>query len=110
MIPHPRRHVGGMRKSDTITKEVATRGQTVVYQEILRIKGVPVRVEIKSDAYKEQSLARIERWDGTQWQHVHHLNDRSTKVGLYVHSDRHDEAHFKADRDKLVQVYTQVTS
>ena len=52
-----------------ISKDIAVKMQGVHLIEHLKdANGTKLRVDIYSDAYPAQCHARIDRWDGTQWQ------------------------------------------
>jgi hypothetical protein len=65
--------------------------QSVYYVELLRLEqGDKLRISIRANAYRDQSSADIERWDGSQWRQVFHLNGGAmfTAVeGMYVRAE-----------------------
>ena len=77
--------------------------QTVVYQELVQLLGSKLRVRIGSNAYRFQSFARVDRWDGAKWQEVWHIEPESmaTRDGLYVARDV-TAAEFERDRNTLL--------
>jgi hypothetical protein len=40
------------------------------YQKVVHDNGHTLRVDIRRNAYDEQSHARVERWSGTKWEFV----------------------------------------
>ena len=67
-----------------------------------------IRIKIKSDSYKFQSFAKVEKWDGDKWREVHsiHHGSMTTPAGLDSWARREGlaESHFKADRKELLRV------
>lgn len=111
--------------SGTVT--VSYTGQDVIYLELLRLAANPepttlpvhrLRIKIRSNAYRDQGYARIERWNGDAWQELYTLDGGTmqTEPGLYVKRNKSERAPtlatetiwhvaagtFKADRDTLV--------
>ncbi len=86
--------------------------QDVHYVEILSMPAVEtshdhrLRVRIRSNAYKFQSHALIERWSGEAWHEVYTLTPGTmqTREGLYLVevADRERPPLFQADRDQLI--------
>ena len=96
-----------------ISKAISEGSQSVEYVEILDLPSVyqdqsaKLRIKIKSDSYKFQSFARVEKWDGDKWREVHsiHHGSMTTPAGLISRLKGHkDETHFKADRKELLRV------
>jgi hypothetical protein len=97
-------------RTTTISKEVAEGSQDVRYTEVMSLligrKKHKLRVRIRSDFYKEQCFAYVERWSGAAWSKVHSLLDLKTRRGL--HGLNKGAAAFKTDRDELVRVAERV--
>jgi hypothetical protein len=93
-----------MQTSTTHTPALAIGGQSVTYRELLGVvkTGDRLKIDIKSDAYRAQSHARIERWDGNQWQLVWSIpaHAMATPEGLYVRKPTAKD--FRADTETLV--------
>lgn len=68
----------------TLSLEVVKSKQAIEYREVLTLKEFKLRLEMKSDAYKEQCYARISLWNGKEWSLVDsiHYSLLSFKEGL----------------------------
>lgn len=71
------------------------------------------RIKIKSNAYRMQSWAYMQRWDGKRWREVATLSpgEMQTQKGLYQHkhaSDADCYLEFTQDRDHLIERTTTV--
>lgn len=114
-------------KVTTHRRKLANAGQSLYYRERLELRsghsfdGVPVggihklRIEICSDSYAFQCYARIERWDGSQWQeveHVHHGNmETPNSLAYAARGPEGEEAQwqkFEHDRDTLLEAAAEV--
>ena len=90
--------------------EITRHSQNVVYTSLVLLGQGRYKVRIVSNAYSDQSYAKIERWDGERWNLVHCIdgfdqNGLKTIPALYVHYDRDKTtafSNFKADRERLV--------
>lgn len=106
-----------MKNVTTIVDRIRkVNGQRVNYVELLTFAcGAGTTVEparysrvqltISSDSYDDQSFARSERWDGTQWHAVADIPGPSmkTKTGLaYQRGEPLLPADFAADRSELI--------
>ena len=97
-----------------ISKAISQGSQSVEYVEILDLPSVyqdqsaKLRIKIKSDSYKFQSFARVEKWDGDKWREVHsiHHGIMLTPTGLSSRPRGEGLAfsHFRADRKELLRV------
>lgn len=99
----------------TVDKRICRGSQDVDYVEVLKVGDHKLRVKIRSNSYAVQSYARVERWDGSQWQFLHELGQGNmrTPAGLYVHHPAVDgdlEAKFRKDRDELVKLAGDILS
>lgn len=73
---------------DMICDEATIAGQKFEYTNIVKVcvrLGIrdsvhKLRVRISRDSYDFQSWARVERWDGKQWQLVHSLAGTDERV------------------------------
>lgn len=93
-----------MKVKTPIPRTLTKGGQSVMYRELCTTAGGDkLRIDIKSDAYRAQSHARIERWDGEQWQLVWSIapDAMATREGLYVRT--FSDADFTADRATLIK-------
>ena len=63
-----------MDRTRTVSKRTLNASQSWYYEEILEVptaSGVAkVRIQIRSNAYDEQSSGVAERWDGARWQQI----------------------------------------
>lgn len=92
-----------MKVKTPIPRTLTKGGQSVTYRELCTTAGGDkLRIDIKSDAYRSQSHARIERWDGAQWQTVWSIapDAMATREGLYVR--QFADADFVTDRCALL--------
>jgi len=91
----------------------STGQQSVTFEQLLEVAlsrdgqrdTHKLRLRIKSDAYRAQSHARIERWDGAEWKEVAHLAPgiMATKEGLiYGIRGEIPDAWFEQDRAALL--------
>jgi len=83
--------------------------QTCHYELIQRAGTHRLRAQIERNAYDDQSFARIQRWDGAQWQGVSTwpISACASKaVSAYQRTDqdttRHDRLLFEEDAARLV--------
>lgn len=99
--------------------ELSILGQAAHYAEIVRLEtsgGVThtLRIQIKSDAYRAQCSATIERHDGDQWRGLYaiHAGAMSTRDGLadlLRHAADKDRAPaFEVDRGRLLERARQI--
>lgn len=89
-----------MCKSSIISKD----DQNVILTELYRTTELHrLRVRIRSNSYKFQCFAIVEKWDGDKWQEVWHIEPSSmeTREGLCYR--QHSTKDFTAD------VYTLLT-
>jgi len=96
----------------TISKEVYNDQNSVWYTEVVSLlidrKKHKLRIKIRSDFYREQCFARVERWSGSVWSKVHSILDMKTKQSLLGLNK--GAGAFKADRDELIRVAERVLS
>ena len=88
-------------------RETSRQGQDVTYQELILLdSGMRLRVDIRSNAYLEQSWARILMWSGRTWQEVWSIpcGQMQTKQALYVQRGPVSVDEFAKDRDELLKV------
>ena len=89
--------------------EITRNSQNIVYTSLVQIGRGRYKVRIVSNAYEDQSYAKIERWDGERWNLVHcidGLDGLKTQAGLYVRGNPSIGGYtkdFEADRDRLVE-------
>lgn len=104
-----------MRIDTTVIARNISKGQQDVrFTEVLRLGDHTLRIDIRSDSYREQCHARIDRWDGTRWQRVHDIlpGSMQTANGLVYKPLFRDAAvgsltgveSFQADADELLRV------
>jgi hypothetical protein len=94
-------------KNDAKGAEISKGGQNAHYQELLTAEnGDRLRVAIKTDTYKTQGHARVERWDGVQWQRVWALDPlkMQTEDNLAYVPRALTHYDFKLDRDRLLNL------
>ena len=96
----------------SLNKELSNGRQSVEYKETLEHNDRKIRIEIKSDSYRNQCYARAKLWDGDKWNFVDDIpsSEMSTKDGLaYMPPERKaTSASFKSDRDKLIKLVKDV--
>ena len=54
-----------------ISEKCYHQDQSWYYTAVLDQNGHKFRIEIRRNAYDDQSYAKISRWEGSQWQRVH---------------------------------------
>lgn len=97
---------------------IAKRQQDVTYVELLQFEQAhrsavqKIRIQLRSDSYRDQCHAWLERWDGAQWQEVVSLDAYAmeTPEGLIYKrlGDSALLASFGADRDTLLAMAREV--
>lgn len=94
-------------KVKLLDQKISFGSQSVELVNLLALGDIKLRIKIKSDSYKFQSFARIERWDGTQWQEVAslHYGAMKTEAGLCYKPNQsgRDFRNFEADYDELLK-------
>lgn len=94
-------------KNDAKGAEISKGGQNARYQEMVTAEnGDRLRVAIKTDTYKFQGYARVERWDGQKWHEVWHLDPLKMQTEDNLAYVPRDLTHydFKLDRDRLLHL------
>lgn len=94
-----------MKVKTPIPATVTTGSQSVTFRELCTTAGGDkLRIDIKSDAYRAQCHATVDRWDGNQWQLVWSVKPEAmaTREGLYV-ARNVTAAEFSADRANLLK-------
>lgn len=91
----------------TLTSELAEGQQDVNYTQLIELGKVhKLRLAIRSNAYKFQCSAKVERWDGNRWQQVARIDPMAmeTPEGLcYGRRSRGELLQaFEADRETLL--------
>jgi hypothetical protein len=92
---------------------VVKAGQEVNYVELVQLpshldRPHRLRIRIRADSYVAQSWAKVERWDGGQWQEVYTIEGasmhtaRANGVGLAYRQGKPTAADFAADRAELL--------
>ncbi len=96
----------------TISEEVHKGNQSLNLTEVISVvidsEKHKLRVEIKSDSYKEQCFALIKRWTGSTWNEVHKILTMRTKVSLAYKRPTPGPEAFKDDRAELLRVAERV--
>ena len=82
----------------------------VHFTQLLVVQDQRLRVDIRSNAYKEQSYSRVDYWNGTKWTEVWTLAGevQSTSHGLTYKQNWNDLHHFMMDRNKLFVIACEV--
>jgi hypothetical protein len=65
-----------MAKSKTVkfgTVRVWKGGQDIHYSGLLQMAEHKLRIEARFDSYRDQSFAKIERWNGSEWKPVYFM-------------------------------------
>jgi len=92
---------------ETLFQQVSKNRQSYDYVELVKFGIHKLRIQIRSDSYKEQCYAWLERFDGTKWQHLHSIpfSEMNTPPGLvYLPEEKRSEKNFLADRTLLLSV------
>lgn len=73
----------------TLSTQVTTGRQSVSLQELVQMGEHKLRVQVRSDTYKFQNVARVDRWDGRMWQLVWAIpaEATATQEGLVYHRE-----------------------
>lgn len=99
---------------EVIESEIAKGGQSVTLKELLKINGVHLLLEIKSDSYKDQSYARIQAYGKSElkWHNLYstHYGMMETKEGLAYSPKKVTASEFSKDRIKLIKIATTLLS
>lgn len=93
----------------TISTRVYNQDQSWYFQRTAEIKARgnkkhTLRVNIRRNAYDNQSYAKVERWNGTEWKNV--VNAPITECeckGIAYVDNGISARHFEKDSDRLVQ-------
>jgi hypothetical protein len=97
------------RTTKTIDKQCCKRSQSLDYVEVLVLGRDRIRIEIRSDSYKEQCYARCKLWSGGQWQLIHNIMPQEmTTPSELVYKKTAAENDFLKDRTRLLNVAEQV--
>lgn len=88
-----------------ITESCYKEHQSWWYRKVVIIDSHKLRVNIRRNAYDEQSYANVERWDGTKWQVIHDLpiTDCACKTVSYV-MENITASSFAIDADNLISI------
>jgi hypothetical protein len=100
-------------KTTTIRTEISRSGQNAYYRETLAAgddNRHTLRIQIKADSHKPQASAKIERWDGSQWQVVASIlpGKMNSEGGLAYGPREPGTADFRQDREALVAMAREV--
>lgn len=82
-----------------------TKGQNdAIYVELLGFEQHRFRIQIRSNSYKDQCWAMIERHDGSRWQELWslHSSAMATEVGLHYRDTGIAATNFRIDRSTLL--------
>ena len=52
-------------------------GQDIHYSGLLQMAEHKLRIEARFDSYQEQSFAKIERWNGSEWKQLYYMPGRA---------------------------------
>jgi hypothetical protein len=92
-----------------ISHQLAKGDQRVVLLEVLDDRaafGCVWQVRIESDSYRHQCSAKIQKWAGDEWTHVHSIlaHGMKTPEGLCYKREPVTARDFAGDRDELLRV------
>lgn len=77
---------------EKLIQETLTNGsQSLNYKAVLNLNGKKVQVLIKRDSYDRQSYAKIELFDGTQWNYLASLAWDETSTQEIFYQTKADE-------------------
>jgi hypothetical protein len=104
-----------MKESDIVRDEVQTISMNWPdrsYQEMLLLGDHKLRIHIKCDPYPAQAYARIQRWDGAQWQELHTLKGTGGMLSSRMLAKRGimDGDVIREDREELIRIARIVVS
>ena len=91
----------------TLSKNISSGSQELIYKEILEHNGQKLRVFIESDSYLSQCRAKVDLWDGKKWNNIDyiHYGNMKTEAKLYYENIHRlvSDSVFKQDRDTLLK-------
>jgi hypothetical protein len=92
------------RPGKEISERFYPHSQSLWYERVLDHKGTRFRVEIRRNAYDDQSWARVDRWNGEEWKRVVHapISACLCKEVSYAARNPTQEL-FEKDADRLLQ-------
>lgn len=107
----------------TISKEIMKSGQSVNFKEVLNLEGKKIRILIKSDSYADQSYAKVELWNGSEWNNVDYIQHANMQTPHKLKYEQHNQGEksqefifnhnlpfFKKDRDHLLKMAKEIIS
>jgi len=97
------------RAVKTIDKQCCKGGQSMNYTEVVILGECRVRIDIRSDSYKEQCHARCQLWSSGKWQLIHNIFPALMQTPSELTYKRAaTESDFMKDRTQLLNVAEQV--
>jgi len=93
----------------TISTRVFNQDQSWVFQRTVEIKARKnakhtLRINIRRNAYDNQSYAKVERWNGTEWKNVVNAPITECECKGISYVDLNISArHFERDAERLVK-------
>jgi hypothetical protein len=93
--------------------QIGKHGQNVIFSQILDAR-LPARtvgklqITIRTDPTKSQAYARIEKYDGNQWQPLAQLLKLETDYELAYWTTPHTCDDFELDRSRLIEIATKI--
>lgn len=94
-----------MKNLKLLDAKITKGSQSTLFTYICQYGALKLRFSIKSDAYEENSYARVAVWaqDALSWNAVASIqpSDMETDTGLVYRPNWSDERHYEADYDRL---------
>ena len=93
--------------------QVAKEGQNAIFSQILDAR-LPYRtvgklqITIRTDSVKSQAYARIEKYDGNQWQPLAQLLTLETNYELAYRKEPPTPTDFNKDQARLLEIATKI--
>lgn len=90
-------------KQKLISEQLYNQNQSWYFIKIIEIQSHKIKVDIRRNAYDNQSHATIERWNGSEWKLVYQkpIMDCKCKVVSYVEKNV-EKTLFEADANELI--------
>lgn len=96
------------KKETTIQKEISRGSQSIDYLEVVKIGSEKIKINIKSDSYRQQCYARAYTFVNKKWEQVAYIpsSKMKTEEKLFYHGNGRGEkeSNFTADRAELIRI------
>lgn len=90
-------------KHKVILEQLYNQDQSWNFIKIVEIQSHKLKIDIRRNAYDNQSHARIERWNGSEWKLVHHKPIMDCRCAIVSYVEKNVEKRlFEIDADGLL--------